>query len=169
MPRATTKAELTGSANAQYEKLLKLIDSMSDNEQAAAFLFEDRDKNLRDVLIHLYEWHKLLIEWLDSNLNGGDKPFLPEPYNRKTYPQMNVGFWEKHQATPYADSSEMLRGSHKKVMALIGTLSDEELFVKKHFSWTGTTNVGSYCISATSSHYDWAMKKIKNQIKLLRA
>lgn len=35
----------------------------------------------------------------------------------------------------------------------------------KFFNWTGTTSLGSYCVSATSSHYDWAMKKIKKTQK----
>lgn len=168
MQRATTKAELIAAANTQYDKLWKLIDSQTEEEQTASFLFEDRDKNLRDVLIHLYEWHQLLLNWVESNVNGVDKPFLPEPYNWKTYPQMNIGFWEKHQDTPYQASKEMLRDSHQKVMDLIGNFSDEELFVKKHFSWTGTTSLGSYCISAAPSHYDWAMKKIKQHIKTVR-
>jgi len=42
---------------------------------------------------------------------------------------------------------------------------DDELFQKKHFSWTGTSTLGSYCVSVTASHYDWAMKKIKQHIK----
>ncbi len=44
-------------------------------------------------------------------------------------------------------------------------LSEEELFEKGHFPWTGTTNVGSYCVSAAPSHYEWAMKKIKQYAK----
>lgn len=168
MPRATSKAELIAAASAQYGKLWTLIDSMTEEEQTAAFLFEDRDKNVRDVFIHLYEWHQLLLDWIESNLNGGGKPFLPEPYHWKTYPRMNVGFWEKHQSTPYEISKEMFRDSHKKVMDLIERFSDEELFIKKHFSWTGTTNIGSYCISTAPSHYDWAMKKIKRHIKTVR-
>jgi len=48
-------------------------------------------------------------------------------------------------------------------MALIESLSDEELFEKRRFPWTGTTNIGSYCVSVTSSRYDWFMKKIKLQ------
>jgi hypothetical protein len=40
-----------------------------------------RDKNLRDVLVHLYEWHQLLLNWFNSNQNGDTKTFLPEPYN----------------------------------------------------------------------------------------
>jgi len=49
-----------------------------------------RDKNLRDVLIHLYEWHQLILNWVYANQKGEEKPFLPEPYNWKTYGNMNV-------------------------------------------------------------------------------
>lgn len=56
-----------------------------------------RDKNLRDVLVHLYEWHQLLLDWVQANLDGENRTFLPEPYNWKTYPAMNVEFWKKHQ------------------------------------------------------------------------
>ncbi|MEL6140134.1 MAG: ClbS/DfsB family four-helix bundle protein, partial [Bacteroidota bacterium] len=29
------------------------------------------------------------------------------------------------------------------------------------YAWTGTTSLGAYLISSTSSHYDWAYKLIK--------
>jgi len=120
---------------------------------------------LRDVLVHLYEWHQLLLHWIQNNKEGVAVNFLPEPYNWKSYPQMNVEFWKKHQNTSLTEAKTNLKESHSKVMMLIDSFSDEELFTKKHFSWTGTTNLGSYCISATSSHYDWATKKIKKHIK----
>ena len=171
MPRATTKKELLTAANDQWDKMWKLIDSIPGSAQSLMFDFGDdsklkeahwgRDKNMRDVFIHLYEWHQLLLDWVQTNKNGGNKPFLPEPYTWKTYGDMNVEFWKKHQSTFYDDAATMHHDSHAKVMALIESLSDEELFEKKHFAWTGTTNVGSYCISAAPSHYDWAMKKIK--------
>lgn len=177
MPRATTKAELITSAKGQWDKLWQLIDSMDEETQNAPFHFGDnflqaqkeahwtRDNNLRDILIHLYEWHQLLLNWTTANLNGETQPFLPKPYNWRTYGQMNIGFWEKHQATPYEQAKSMLQESQAKVMTLIETFSDGELFEKKHFSWTGTSSLGSYCVSTTASHYDWAMKKIKQHIK----
>ncbi len=169
MPRPTNKEELLKAANEMFDKLFSLIDGMSEEEQTASFVFEDRDKNVRDVLVHLYEWHKLLIEWLENNMAGKQVPFLPLPYNWKTYPAMNVEFWKKHQNTPYEQSREMLKESHCKAIALIKTLTDEQLFTKKLYPWTGTSNIGSYCISVTSSHYDWAMKKLKRHIKEFRA
>ena len=65
MSRATTKTDLMIASNGQFDKLCKLIDSMSDEQQNAAFgnamatagkeAHWGRDKNLRDVLVHLYE------------------------------------------------------------------------------------------------------------------
>lgn len=170
MPRPTTKPDLIQAANEQFDKMWQQIDAMTEDERDANFNFGaitykeahwKRDKNLRDVLVHLYEWHQLLLNWIISNQKGETIPFLPAPYNWKTYGELNVKFREKHQATSYADAKTMLLDSHKKVLALIDSFSNEELFEKKHFSWTGTSSLGSACVSATSSHYDWALKKIK--------
>ena len=169
MPRPTTKADLIQAANDQFAKLWSLIDEMSDEEKSADIVPNERDKNVRDVLVHLYEWHCLLLNWIRSNTNRNPAPFLPAPYNWKTYPQMNVVFWEKHQNTSYTDAETMLKKTHKEVMALIETFSNEDLFSKGAFDWTGTTTLGSYCVSATSSHYDWAFKDIKKALKKYRA
>jgi hypothetical protein len=169
MAQPTTKQELIIAGNEQFKKLWNLIESISEEEQNAVFLFEDRDKNVRDVLIHLYEWHQLLLNWVTANRNGESRPFLPEPYNWWTYSEMNVEFWKKHQNTPYGISKAIFIESHAKVMALIETFSEEELFIIKHFTWIGLSILGSYCVSATSSHYDWAIKKIKKHIKTYRA
>jgi len=102
-------------------------------------------------------------------MKGNLVPFLQEPYDWKTYGNMNMKFWEKHQSTPYEEAKKMLLQSHEEVLALIEGFTDEDLFEKKRFNWTGTTSIGSYCVSSTSSHYDWAIKKIKRQIKKLRS
>lgn len=171
MSRATTKSDLIKAANEQFDKLWMIIDSMPEEAQNAAFTFSgdavkkeahwERDKNLRDVLAHLYEWHQLLLDWVKANQKGEQKPFIPVPYNWKTYGQMNIGFWEKHQHTSLNDSKGMLKASHAEVMNMIGRFSNDELFTKGRFSWTGASSLGSYCVSATASHYDWAIKKLK--------
>ncbi len=165
MARPTTKQGLIEAANGEFGKLWKLVDSMSPKMQNAVFAFVGRDRNLRDVLVHLYEWHQMLLRWVRSNMVGEAKNFLPEPYNWKTYMQMNIELWAKNQYISLEDAKSMLKKSHAEVLALIGTFTDEELFVKRYFPWTGTTNLGSYCISATSSHYDWAIKKLKQHVK----
>lgn len=160
MPRPQNKADLIKSANENFEKMRNLIDTLPDPEHKT-FSFEDRDKNVRDILIHLYERQILMIRFVQENTKWNNMPFLPEPYNWKTYPQMNIELWEKNQNTAYDAAVKNLKDSHKKILDLIQWFNDEELFVKKYFSWTWTTNLWSYFISTTSSHYDWAIKKLK--------
>ncbi|MDO4784559.1 MAG: ClbS/DfsB family four-helix bundle protein [Propionibacteriaceae bacterium] len=179
MSRPTSKDELLRVGETQFEKLCALIESMSEEEQLAAVDFSAdptkkeahwrRDRCLRDVLVHLYEWHRLLLTWVETNRGGRSAPFLPAPYNWKTYGQLNERFWSEHQSTSLEDAKRLVRSTHDQVMALIVSLTDAELFEKGQFAWTGTTTLGSYCVSATSSHYEWAMKKIRAHLKRLRS
>lgn len=163
------------AATDNFKKLNTLISGLTEKELSTAFDFSDdekkkeahwkRDKNLRDILIHLYEWHRLLLDWVEANQNGEERPFLPEPYNWRTYGDMNVEFWQKHQQTSLEAAKEMLEKSHRDVMALAESFSNEELFSKGVFKWVGGNALGSYFVSVTSSHYEWAMKKLKAHIK----
>lgn len=171
MGRPTTKQDLLEAASSNYEKLMAFIDSMTEKELSTPFNFEGeaskkeahwkRDKNLKDVLIHLYEWHQLLLNWVDANRNGEEKSFLPKPYNWKNYGAMNEFFWKKHQNTSLEEAKQMLSESHAAVMKLAKDFSNEELFSKGVYKWVGGSTLGSYFVSNTSSHYDWALKKLK--------
>ena len=48
-------------------------------------------------------------------------------------------------------------------MKLAESLSEEQLFTKGMYPWVGGSVLGSYFVSCLSSHYDWAMKKLKNK------
>ena len=168
--RPTTKHDLIQVGNDMYEKMIMLLDSIPKEELNRTFTFDtknekqahwERDKNLRDVLIHLYEWHQLLLKWVRANQAGESKQFLKEGYNWKSYGEMNLEFWEKHQTTSYETALELLIESHKQVMELANDFSNGELFSKGIFSWVGGSTLGSYFVSDTSSHYNWAMKKIR--------
>ncbi len=179
MPRARNKDELLRFSEENYTKLMEMISNMTENQLNTPFDFSDdkskkeahwsRDKNVRDVLIHLYEWHGLLLNFIKNNENISDKKsaiaFLPPEYSWKNYGAMNAMFWNKHQGTSLESAKEMLSETHKKVMALAEKYTDEELFTKGYFPWAGNVALGSYFVSTTSSHYDWAIKKIKAHCK----
>lgn len=165
MPRPTNKEQLLRVADETFNELFILIKSMAEDELTQDFSIEGRDRNVRDVLVHLYEWHRLLLHWIRLNHSGVRINFLPDPYTWKTYPQMNIAFWQKHQITSLNEAIRLLKDSHAEALTLIGTYSNEQLFTPKYFPWTGTTSLGSYCVSSTSSHYDWAIKKLKKNKK----
>ena len=171
MPRPKTKDELRSAADTNYNKLLAMIENRSEAERETTYDFSadkkkteahwSRDKNLRDVLVHLNEWHELLLEWIKNRENGSNKPFLLEGYTWKTYGDMNRLFWSRCQSVTEKEALDRLQTSHKKVMDALEQFSEEELFTKSFYPWVGGSNIGSYFISVTSSHYDWAMKKMK--------
>lgn len=171
--RPKSKEELLILAAENYEKLQQLIDSIPEEQREATFDFEEvflekkkeahwrRDQTIKDVLIHLYEWHCLLLKWVTDNQMGEAVPFLPEPYNWRTTAEMNRAFTKKHQSTTLQQATDWLNESHEEVMLLAKNFDDDQLFQKKQFPWVGNTTLGGYFVSATSSHYDWAIKKIK--------
>jgi len=170
MPRPESKADLLALSESNLKKLLSFIDSLPEDFRGRSFEnneLNDRDKTLADVLCHLHEWHNLVLGWYQVGLTG-KKPAIPgEGITWQTLPVLNRRINNQYAGTSLPAALELLRKSHAALMDLVGSHSDEELFTKKKYAWTGTTSLGAYCISATSSHYDWALKTIKPLKKLL--
>jgi hypothetical protein len=142
--------------------LLALIDSLPKKAREETFPFEDRDRNVRDVLGHLHEWHKLFETWYREGMSGR-QPEIPAPgYTWRTLPALNRDIiWKACQGRGLQDTRSALERSHRRIHKLIEAHTDDELFTKKRYPWTGSTSLGAYLISATSSHYDWALAKLR--------
>lgn len=165
MARPTTRGELLDASAASFGALMAALDAMPPERRTAPFAFEDRDKNVRDVLVHLHEWHVLLLTWAETNLAGGSARFLPDGYTWSSFAGLNVEFRDRHAGTTLDEAVALVAASRARVRALIEARSDDELFTKRHYPWTGTTSLGAYCVSATSSHDAWALKKIRTHAR----
>ena len=169
MARPTTKPDLIAAANQQFDALWTLIGTMTEEEQNAVFLFEDRDRNLRDVLAHLHEWHKMMESWHKIGTLEGGMPDVPGTgYTWRTLPALNQALWARVQDMPLDTAKRLLRESHATILRLTDAHTNEELFARNVYKWTKTSTLGAYFVSNTSSHYEWAMKKIKKHIKAWR-
>ncbi len=169
MPRPKNRDELLRLSNSDFNKMLGLIDSFDKEEIITGKIpFEDRDKNIRDIVAHLHHWHLMMLDWYKVGMSG-ERPDMPSKgFTWKTIAALNQEIWEKYQTTDYEESLKMLKRSFSEIQVLIDGHTDDELFEKKRYRWTGTTSLGSYLISATSSHYDWAMKKLRKYKKALK-
>ena len=56
---------------------------------------------------------------------------------------MNVAIWKRHQKTSLEEATRHLEQSYREVLELIEVLSDDELFTKGVYKWTGGTSLGS--------------------------
>ena len=161
MPRPKTKDELLQLSQQNYEKLNDFLDKYTWEEQLAEFNPGTMNRNIRDVLAHLHHWHLMMLDWYQVGMKGG-KPDIPaKGYTWRTVPELNKSIWEKYNKADLGEIKQMLQNSFEEVRKVIEKHSNNELFEKKRYKWTGTTSLGAYLISATSSHYDWALKLIK--------
>ena len=125
--------------------------------------------SVKDLLAHLDAWHQMVLDWETVGSAGG-KPEMPAP--GRTWaetPTVNQLIFERTKDDPWVEVVERLRNSHKRVMEVVDSYNSEELFTKMRYPWTGSTSVGSYFVSASSSHYAWASKLIRRWGKDARA
>ncbi len=165
MARPKTKSELLSLSKQNFNKLIDFIRGMDVNEQNKEFPQGTMNRNIRDVLMHLHHWHLMMLDWYATGMAGA-KPEMPaKGYTWKTTPELNKWIWEKYKQTSLDKAKESFKTSFQQVREIIESHSDEELFEKKRYKWTGTTSLGAYFVSATSSHYDWALNLIRKAKK----
>lgn len=166
MPRPQSKEELLFLAKENYEKLLSYINTLPENKREINFPEGTMNRNIRDVLGHLYHWHLLFLKWYEVGMQG-EKPAIPkEGYTFSQMPQLNREIWQKCQSVSLSQMLLFFEQTHRQVYKIIEKHTDEELFTKKKYRWTGTTSLGSYLVSASSSHYDWALKLIRKAVSV---
>lgn len=165
MARPQNKTDLLNQGKLNFDKLMDFIEGMDVEAQNMNFPPGTLNRNIRDVLMHLYHWHLLFIGWYQVGLTGA-KPEIPaKGYTWKTTPELNKWICEKYKQTSMEEAKERFKASSQQVREIIESHSDEELFEKKRYKWTGTTSLGAYLVSTTSSHYDWALNLIRKAKK----
>ncbi|MFT5762677.1 MAG: hypothetical protein ACI8X3_000092 [Saprospiraceae bacterium] len=164
MQEPKTKTELIELSQNNYKKLIDLVNSYSKEEIEREFPEGTLNRNVRDVLAHLHHWHLMLLDWYKIGMNG-EKPDMPSKgYTWKTLPGLNKKIWKEYQNVELEPVKEFLDISFANVQKIISNHTNEEIYEKNKYKWTGTTSLGGYLISNTSSHYDWAIKLVKKSL-----
>ncbi|WP_144512145.1 ClbS/DfsB family four-helix bundle protein [Bacillus sp. FJAT-22090] len=159
MVAKSEKEILLLNSDKNFKSLLEIIESVPSRKRGISIETLDRDKNFRDVLMHLYEWQVMLERWYREGMDG-DIPFIPAPgYKWSTIKLLNIQIWENYQDVKLIQAIKKLKLSHERIMDLIRLHTNEEIMTKKYYKWTKTSNLYSYFAANTSNHYIWAIKK----------
>jgi hypothetical protein len=117
--------------------------------------------SVKDVLTHLIEWEQMALGWYRTGLRE-EIPEMPAPgYKWNETPALNQMIYEKHRDRALDDVLAQFEASHQEILGVIQALSNEDLFTAGRYAWTKKNTMGTYFISATSSHYLWARKEIR--------
>jgi len=166
MQRPISKEELLFQSEESFSKLLDLIKTFPEDYKNKIYTkdeLNDRDKTFADVICHLHEWHLMRKNWYEEGISG-KKPSLS--YSLQMLPSINKSIWEKYKGTELKKAITLFKKSHKDIMALINKHSDEELFTKNKYKFTGSTTLGAYFYYNTADHYNWGYKTIEKIKKM---
>ncbi|MDN4602189.1 ClbS/DfsB family four-helix bundle protein [Paenibacillus sp. F6_3S_P_1C] len=97
MESQNDKEILLLNSDKNFKSLLEIIEYVPSRKRSISVETQERDKNFRDVLMHLYEWHAMLERWYREGMDG-DIPFMPAPgYKWSTIKLLNMQIWDKYQ------------------------------------------------------------------------
>lgn len=163
MPRPTSKQDLLNAIEKERSALEAFLERLTADLMMMPGIVGEW--SAKDVLAHLIAWEQMVLGWYNAGL-GGEMPELPAPgFKWNETPQLNQQIYEKHRDWPLDQVMAQFRASHLEILGVIQELSNEKLFTAGHFAWTKKNTLGTYMVSATSSHYLWARKELRKGYK----
>jgi uncharacterized protein (TIGR03083 family) len=150
MGRPTSKPELMAAAEHEFDRLWAAVRAVSPSELETPGACDSW--SVKDILAHL-----------DAR---GDPTSMPdEGFTWAQTSALNARIHADTAGDPWDEVCDRLRDSYARIVAVLSGYSDDDLFAKKRYRWTGSTSVGSYTVSATSSHYAWASGLIRRWLR----
>lgn len=163
MIKYATKLEMLTAIAEGRKKLDKKLALLSPEEILRPGMMDEWA--VKDIVGHLVDWHLLVLGWYEAGLRG-EKPYLPsEGYTWRDLPKLNQKFFEQRREQPLQEVLRDFEETYQRELAIIESLSEEDLFEKDRFAWTGVWSLAEYFAANTHKHYDWACKNIRLQKK----
>lgn len=163
MARPTNKVELLAAARQEFDRLWSAVALIPPEAREQPGACESW--SVKDLLAHLDAWHRMTLEWESAGSSGATPEVPGHGYSWAQTPALNQMLFERAANDSWRSVEQRLRHSHADLLTAIEAYSDDDLFTKKRYPWTGSTSVGAYFVSASSSHYAWATKLIRKWAK----
>ncbi|WP_225049336.1 ClbS/DfsB family four-helix bundle protein [Lacticaseibacillus kribbianus] len=160
MAKPQTRQDLILSTYRHHDRLVAQVDALTAAQQATPFAFKGRDRNLRDVFVQLAAWEHLYLDWSTANLAGTAKRLLPKPYTWHTTGQLSRKIQAAHAETSLSDARQDFESAYDTLMDQFDALSNEQLFLRGFYPWTGSLALGEYATLVSASHFAWASKVV---------
>lgn len=157
MSKFTTKSEFLAEVVKERGKLEDLLSIIPEDDK----LVEVTDgMSVKDFLAHRTEWGRMMIGWYEEARAGG-KPAVPtERYKWNQLKELNADIHRRFADTPLDEIESEFARVHDELHRMIENMSEEELFTKQFYGFTGTSDLVTYVNSATASHHRSARRHI---------
>ena len=163
MVKPQTRQELLIASRTKFDELTALINALPAASKTKEFSFKGRDRNLRDILVHLSAWQALYLHWSTTNLKGEQRVrFLPKGYTWQTSSKLSEQLRQLNQDLSVDEAYKRLQNTHCKMIRQFESLQQEQLFTHDFFNWTGSSTLGDYASLFSAERYEWAIRRLQH-------
>ncbi len=124
-----TKSRLLGLIREERGLLEMTLARLTHSQMFLAGV--DGEWCVKDVLAHISAWERMMIDWTGSHLQG-EKPDTPEPWD---IDHINAGIYARIREKPLAEVLEEFRGSYWDSLALVESMTEEQLHKVYDDTW----------------------------------
>ena len=158
MSRFKTKQELLDDVVKERALFEDLLAAIPEEDKLVEVI---GGMSVKDFLAHRTEWGRMAIRWYEEAKTGGHPAVPTDKYKWNQLKELNAEIHERFKDTPLAEVEAEFASTHDRLHELIKGTTDDELFTKKHYGFTGSSDLATYLNSATASHYRSARRHIQ--------
>lgn len=115
---------------------------------------------IKDFLAHRTEWGRMMIRWYTEAAEGKTPAVPTEQFKWNQLKELNADIHRRFAKTSLVKIEAEFAAIHDELYRMIEKMTDEELFTKKHYGFTGSSDLVTYLNSSTASHYRSARRHI---------
>lgn len=120
--------------------------------------------SFKDVLAHMAHWEAFLPDWIAASRRG-ERVETPAPgLTWKDLGVLNQLIYEAHRDQSLEDVLEYFRATHTRFMALVESLTDDEILTPGYYAFTGGGSLYDW-LNAYAAHDLWGKSKIRQWLK----
>lgn len=158
MSKFSSKRQFLDEIMKERNALDELLDAIPNKQKDLEIIDE---MTVKDFLAHRTEWSKMMLRWY-TDASTGKTPDVPnKEYNWNQLKELNADIYAAFKEVSLAQIEKDFHAVNNKLYALIEAMTEEELFTKKYYSFTGVSDLATYLNSATASHYRSARRHIQ--------
>ena len=161
---AKNKTDLLDLTDREYQKLMKLIAAIPENQ---ALIKDDDETSIKDVIAHRAHWIDLFLGWYRDGQAGKTVHFPTEGYKWSELKRYNANLRQAQQGLDWKASVSALEKGHGRLRDFIQSLDDNQLYSGPMKGAKNNWTTGRWAEAAGPSHYRSAAKYIRARLKSL--
>jgi hypothetical protein len=150
-PTPATKAELLASITRQHQRLEAAFAGLND----AALTQPDVVGfwSIKDVMAHVARCERLVTAWYRTRVSGDSSVQLELGYSSEAEDRMNLAWYEQDRHLSLDETRAVFKASYDDLRSMVEAMSEDEIFRRGHYPWTGPWPLLLYLCANTDNHY----------------